>query len=225
MVDTVLYFEGDSNHAFRILRAVKNRFGAANEIGVFEMAADGLREVPNPSLLLSGGAREGVSGSSISSCMEGSRPVLVEIQALVSPGTAGSVRRTTLGVDHNRVAMLAAVMEKRLGLSMASHDIFVNTAGGVRLDDPGVDLAVMASLASSLLDVTLPAATVVLGEVGLTGEVRAVSRLHARVKEAARLGFKRAVVPAANSDRLDDLDGLELLRCKGVADAWRLLSG
>ena len=228
MVDTVLYFEGGSNHAFRILRAVKNRFGAANEIGVFEMAADGLREVPNPSLLLSGGAREGLSGSSISSCMEGSRPVLVEIQALVSPGTAGSVRRTTLGVDHNRVAMLAAVMEKRLGLSMASHDIFVNTAGGVRLDDPGVDLAVMASLASSLLDVTLPAATVVLGEVGLTGEVRAVSRLHARVKEAARLGFKRAVVPAANSDRLDDLeglDGLELLRCKGVADAWRLLSG
>jgi len=222
MVDAVLYFEGDQHGAFRILRAVKNRFGPTGELGVFEMHGKGLVEVPNPSQLLAGRAGREAPGSVISACIEGSRPLLVEIQALVSPSHPGSARRTTVGVDHARVAMLAAVIEKHLGLSMVSQDVFVNTAGGVRIDDPGVDLAVVAALASSYLDKALPRRTLVLGEVGLTGEVRPVSQLRARLKEAARLGFERAVVGGEDPDKTRGL-GLEVKMVSTVAESWKAL--
>ncbi len=224
LVDTVLYFEGDQNHAYRVLRAIKNRFGPANEIGVFEMLADGLAEVSNPSEVFVAGRREAVAGSAVTCAMEGSRPVMVEIQALVTPGSPGSARRTTLGVDHGRVAMLAAVMEKRLGLSMISHDIFVNTAGGVKISDPGTDLAVMAALASSYRDRALPPSTALLGEIGLTGEVRAVSQVRARAKECARLGFTRIVLPRGSLEQAPKTKGVDLAAVDSVSEAWDLLS-
>jgi DNA repair protein RadA/Sms len=225
MVDTVLYFEGDKNHVFRILRAVKNRFGPANEIGVFEMVADGLREVENPSEAFAGAGRKKAPGSIVSACLEGSRPLLVEIQALVAPSNPGSARRTTLGVDHGRVAMLAAVMERRLALAMVTQDIFVSTVGGVRIDDPGVDLAVVGALASSMVDRALPTEMIAIGEVGLTGEVRSVSQVRARLQEAARLGFTRAVVPKsaagqATAAGIEQVSGVETLE-----EAWAAMLG
>jgi DNA repair protein RadA/Sms len=222
MVDAVLYFEGDQHGAFRILRAVKNRFGPTGELGVFEMQGAGLVEVANPSQVLAGQAGREAPGSVISACIEGSRPLLVELQALVSPSHPGAARRTTVGVDHARVAMLAAVLEKHLGLSMVSQDVFVNTAGGVRIDDPGVDLAILAALASSYLDKAIPRGTLVLGEVGLTGEVRPVSQLRARLREAARLGFTRAVVGAEDSAKIADT-GLEVHTVASVREAWDAL--
>lgn len=222
MVDAVLYFEGDRHGAFRILRAVKNRFGPTGELGVFEMQGNGLVEVTNPSQVLAGQSGRDAPGSVISACIEGSRPLLVEIQALVSPSHPGAARRTTVGVDHARVAMLAAVLEKHLGLSMVSQDVFVNTAGGVRIDDPGVDLAVVAALASSYLDKALPRRTLVLGEVGLTGEVRPVSQLRARLREAARLGFERAVVGGEEDGKSDGV-GLKVRMVSSVTEAWEAL--
>jgi DNA repair protein RadA/Sms len=222
MVDAVLYFEGDQHGAFRILRAVKNRFGPTGELGVFEMQGTGLVEVANPSQVLIGQAGREAPGSVISACIEGSRPLLVELQALVSPSHPGAARRTTVGVDHARVAMLAAVLEKHLGLSMVSQDVFVNTAGGVRIDDPGVDLAIVAALASSYLDKAIPRGTLVLGEVGLTGEVRPVPQLRARLREAARLGFTRAIVGAEDSAKLADA-GLEVHTVASVREAWDAL--
>jgi DNA repair protein RadA/Sms len=223
-VDTVLYFEGDRDHAFRILRAVKNRFGPANEIGVFEMRSDGLAEVDDPSKLFLGARQAEAPGSAVTCAMEGSRPMLVEVQALVAPSNPGSARRTTLGIDPARVAMLAAVMEKRMGLAMISHDIFVNTAGGVKVADPGADLAVIAALASSYLDRALPPATVILGEVGLTGEVRGLAQLGARVREASRLGFERAVVPAGSSERIERSKRPKLVEVATVAEAWERIA-
>jgi DNA repair protein RadA/Sms len=221
MVDTVLYFEGERHGGFRILRAVKNRFGPTGEIGVFEMQAGGLVEVTNPSEVLAGDLAREVCGSVISACLEGTRPMLVEIQALVAPSVPGSARRTTLGVDHQRVAMLAAVMEKHMGLAMIAHDLFVNTAGGIRVDDPGADLAVVAALASSYLDRPLGAGSLVIGEVGLAGEVRPVSRVEARLAEAARLGLKRAIVPARDLKRLHQtsIQGVELIGVENVVQA------
>jgi DNA repair protein RadA/Sms len=223
MVDTVLYFEGDKNYVFRILRAVKNRFGPANEIGVFEMVASGLREVTNPSEAFTGSGRRAAAGSVVTACMEGSRPLLVEVQALVAPSTPGSARRTALGIDHGRVAMLAAVMERRLGLAMIAQDIFVNTLGGVRIDDPGTDLAVVAALASSYVDRALPVDVVVVGEVALTGEVRPISQPRARLAEAARLGFGRAVVPAAALDQARVAGVREAIGVESVEQAWDVL--
>jgi DNA repair protein RadA/Sms len=225
MVDTVLYFEGERHGGFRILRAVKNRFGPTGEIGVFEMRAEGLAEVENPSEVLAGDLAREIAGSVVSAAMEGSRPVLVEIQALVAPSVPGSARRTTLGVDHQRVAMLAAVMEKHMGLAMIQHDLFVNTAGGVRIDDPGVDLAVVAALASSYLERPLAPGSLVLGEVGLTGEVRAVARIEARLAEAARLGVRRAIIPARDVERLGRRrpKGMELLGVESAARAAEVL--
>ena len=222
MVDAVLYFEGDQHGAFRILRAVKNRFGPTGELGVFEMHGHGLVEVTNPSQVLAGQAGREAPGSVISACIEGSRPLLVEIQALVAPSHPGAARRTTVGVDHARVAMLAAVLEKHLGLSMVSQDVFVNTAGGVRIDDPGVDLAIVAALASSYVDKAIPRRTLVLGEVGLTGEVRPVSQVRARLKEAARLGFERAVVGGEDPGKTGGL-GLEVRMVTSVAESWEAL--
>ncbi|MBN2398560.1 MAG: DNA repair protein RadA [Deltaproteobacteria bacterium] len=195
MVDTVLYFEGDSGHAFRIIRTVKNRYGPTNEIGVFEMRDRGLVEISNPSALFLSERPKGAAGSVVVPSMEGTRPLLVEIQSLVSENTFGIPRRTTIGVDHNRVSLLAAVMEKVCGLHLGNHDIFINVAGGVKLDEPAVDLGIISSLMSSFLNKPIETGTVVCGEVGLTGEVRNVGRLDERIKEASRMGFTRCILP------------------------------
>ena len=195
MVDTVLYFEGDSGHAYRIVRAIKNRFGPTNEIGVFEMRDNGLIEVSNPSAFFLTERPEGAAGSVVVPSIEGTRPILVEIQSLVSPTNFGMPRRTTIGVDQNRVSLLAAVMDKICGFRLSSHDIFINVAGGMKVDEPAVDLGLVASLASSFLDRPIDAGTVVFGEVGLTGEVRGISQMDIRIKEAARMGFKRCILP------------------------------
>lgn len=222
MVDTVLYFEGDPGHPYRILRAVKNRFGSTNEIGVFSMGEAGLAEVTNPSELFLAERPEGAAGSAVVPALEGSRPILVELQALVSGSSYGTPRRTTMGIDHNRVSLLVAVLEKKVGLSLLAQDIFLNVAGGVRLTEPAVDLGVMAALASSHLNKPIPARTILFGEVGLAGEVRAVSRPELRVKEAARLGFDRCLLPAGNLKNLEAPPGMELI---GVRRAEEALDG
>ena len=222
MVDTVLYFEGDPGHPYRILRAVKNRFGSTNEIGVFSMGEAGLVEVTNPSELFLAERPEGAAGSAVVPALEGSRPILVELQALVSGSSYGTPRRTAMGIDHNRVSLLVAVLEKKVGLSLLAQDIFLNVAGGVRLAEPAVDLGVMAALASSHLNKAIPARTILFGEVGLAGEVRAVSRPELRVKEAARLGFDRCLLPAGNLKNLEAPPGMELI---GVRRAEEALDG
>lgn len=205
IVDTVLYFEGDRNHVFRILRAVKNRFGSTHEIGVFEMRGNGLAEVPNPSALFMGEHSSQTPGSSVAVLMEGTRPLLVEIQALVTPGTFGPPRRIVTGVDYNRLLMLLAVLDKRVGLHLSSQDVFVNIAGGVRIDEPAVDLALVAAVASSYKDIPLRPVALV-GEVGLTGEVRGVPQIESRVREAAKLGFEACMIPELNASQLRGLD-------------------
>lgn len=210
MVDTVLYFEGDSGHAYRIVRGIKNRFGPTNEIGVFEMRDRGLKEVPNPSAFFLAERPQNVAGSVVVPSLEGTRPILVEIQALVSATNLGMPRRTAIGVDHNRVSLLVAVLDKICGMHLGASDIFINVAGGVRVEEPAVDLGVVAAMASSFLDKPIDSRTVVLGEVGLTGEVRAVSQMEARVKEAARLGFNRCLVPKTNSAQLANMAKMEI---------------
>lgn len=210
MVDTVLYFEGDSGHAYRIVRGMKNRFGPANEIGVFEMRDRGLQEVPNPSAFFLAERPENAPGSVVLASLEGTRPILVEIQALVSASNLGMPRRTAIGVDHNRVSLLVAVLDKICGLHLGGSDIFLNVAGGVRVEEPAVDLAVVSAMASSFLDRPVDARTVILGEVGLTGEVRAVSQIETRVKEAARLGFNRCIVPKTNIASLSKTAKMEI---------------
>ncbi|OQY18578.1 MAG: DNA repair protein RadA [Desulfobacteraceae bacterium 4572_35.1] len=223
MVDTVLYFEGDPGHPYRILRAVKNRFGSTNEIGVFEMGERGLIEVKNPSEIFLAERAEDSPGSVVITSIEGSRPILVELQALVSSAPYGTARRTAMGIDHNRVSLLVAVMEKKAGLSLLSNDIFVNVAGGVKIDEPAADLGIMAALAASHLNRCIPRRTVVFGEVGLAGEVRAVSRPELRVQEAARLGFERCILPAGNVKNLQVPAGLTLAAVRNVQEALDLL--
>ena len=198
LVDTVLYFEGEQHHAHRVLRAVKNRFGSTNEIGVFEMGEQGLTEVTNPSGFFLAERPRGAAGSVIVSSLEGSRPLLLELQALVTPASFGTPRRTVLGADYNRVCLLLAVLEKRAGFPLQSQDVFVNVAGGGRVTEPAADLGVIVAAASSFLDRPVRGDTVIMGEVGLAGEVRAVAGLAARLKEAAALGFTAAVVPQNN---------------------------
>jgi DNA repair protein RadA/Sms len=219
MVDTVLYFEGGGAHPYRVLRAHKNRFGSASEIGVFEMKAGGLAEVPNPSALFLAERPLDAAGSAVAAVLNGTRTVLVEIQALVAPAGYGTPRRTALGVDGNRVALLAAVLEKKVGLELLSCDLFVNVAGGLEVDDPAADLAVVAALASSFRDRVIPARTLLLGEVGLAGEVRAVSQPEVRLAEAARLGFSRALVPAATARHAEPPAGLAVEGVETVAEA------
>lgn len=202
MVDTVLYFEGDGSHPFRILRAVKNRFGSTNEIGVFEMKQEGLSEVTNPSELFLSERPLGVSGSVVTTSLEGSRPLLVELQALVTSTSYGVPCRTTIGVDRNRLALLVAVLEKKVGLHLGGQDIFLNAAGGARLSEPATDLAMIMAVASSHLDKAIPPDTVIFGEVGLAGEVRSVTQPELRIAEAEKLGFKRCVLPAGSMKRL-----------------------
>ncbi|MDI6795617.1 MAG: DNA repair protein RadA [Desulfatibacillaceae bacterium] len=223
MVDTVLYFEGDRNHIFRILRAVKNRFGSTNEIGVFEMRESGLAQVENPSAVFLAERPEAAPGSVVTASMEGSRPILVEIQALASPTSFASPRRTVLGLDANRVALLAAVLEKRCGMPLGGQDLFMNVAGGVRLAEPAVDLAVVAAMAGSFLDRPLPGNTLVLGEVGLTGEIRGVGHMENRLREAAKMGFSRCVGPLAAAKKIKVPGTIKLECAKGVANALEIL--
>ncbi len=224
MVDTVLYFEGGGAHPYRVLRAHKNRFGSASEIGVFEMKAGGLAEVPNPSALFLAERPLDAPGSAVAAVQNGTRTVLVEIQALVAPTGFGTPRRTALGVDTNRVALLAAVLEKKVGLEILSCDLFVNVAGGLAVDDPAADLATVAALASSFRDRAIPPRTLLLGEVGLAGEVRAVSQPEVRLAEAARLGFTRALIPAATARHAEPPAGLELTGVETVAEALDRIS-
>ncbi len=196
MVDTVLYFEGDRHHAFRLLRAVKNRFGPTNEIGVFEMTREGLAEVANPSRLFLGDRNEGATGSVVVPCMEGTRALLVEVQALLSTARYGSPERKVTGVDYARACVLMAVLERRAGLQLVGQDVFVNVAGGVEVDEPAADLAVACAMASSFQEFPIARDTIVVGEVGLGGEVRGVSQLESRLREAAKLGFRHAFIPA-----------------------------
>jgi DNA repair protein RadA/Sms len=221
LVDTVLYFEGDGAHALRVLRAVKNRFGSTNEVGVFEMREGGLAEVPNPSAAFLAERPIGAAGSAVLATLEGSRPVLVEIQALVSRSGLALPRRTAIGLDVGRVALLLAVLEKRMRMPLHEQDVFLNVAGGLRVDEPAADLAVVAAAASSARGRPLPEASVVFGEVGLTGEVRAVARAEARLREAARQGFARCVLPAGNARGLAAVDGV---RAEGVATLDQLFA-
>lgn len=218
MVDTVLYFEGDSGHAYRIIRSIKNRFGPTNEIGVFEMRDRGLIEVSNPSAFFLAERPENAPGSVVVTSLEGTRPIMVEIQALVSSSNLGMPRRTAIGVDHNRVSLLVAVMDKICGLHLGGSDIFINVAGGVRVDEPAVDLGIVAAMASSFLDRPIDSRTVILGEVGLTGEVRAVSQLEVRVKEAARLGFSRCLVPKTNAMQLTRMAKMDVCAINTLAE-------
>jgi DNA repair protein RadA/Sms len=219
MVDTVLYFEGDRNHIFRILRAVKNRFGSTNEIGVFEMKDRGLDEVANPSAVFLSERPANAPGSAVTASMEGTRPILVELQALASSTSFGTPRRTILGLDPNRVALLAAVMEKQLGMHLMGYDIFMNVAGGVKVIEPAVDMAIVSAIASSFLDKPVPDGTVVLGEVGLAGEVRAIGQVDIRLAEIKKMGFNRCLVPDGNLKRIHDIDGIEVSGIKKVSDA------
>ncbi|KYC98262.1 MULTISPECIES: DNA repair protein RadA [Bacillus] len=225
MVDTVLYFEGERHHTFRILRAVKNRFGSTNEMGIFEMREEGLTEVLNPSEIFLEERSAGASGSSIVASMEGTRPILVEIQALISPTSFGNPCRMATGIDHNRVSLIMAVLEKRVGLLLQNQDAYLKVAGGVKLDEPAIDLAVAVSIASSFRDTPPNPADCFIGEVGLTGEVRRVSRIEQRVKEAAKLGFKRMVIPEANSDGWTIPKGIEVVGVANVAEALRTSLG
>jgi DNA repair protein RadA/Sms len=209
-VDAVLYFEGDRSQTYRILRAVKNRFGSTNELGLFEMAERGLLEVPNPSEYLLSERNVEASGSVVTPALEGSRPLLVEVQALTVPSYTAAPRRVATGLDYNRLMLLIAVLEKRLGMRLAQQDVFANVAGGVRLVEPSADLAVALAIASTMQDLAVPQDLIVMGEVGLSGELRAVSQADRRLTEASRLGFRRAIVPERNQARLTPLPGMKV---------------
>jgi DNA repair protein RadA/Sms len=224
MVDTVLYFEGDRGHPFRILRATKNRFGATDEIGVFEMAAEGLREVANPSELFLGDRLASAPGSAVFAGMEGTRPILVDIQALVVPSGLGTPRRAVVGWDTNRLSMLLAVIDARCGISFAQHDVYLNVAGGLKITEPAADLAAAAALLSSISNVALGPHDVYFGEISLSGAVRPAGHMSSRLKEARKLGFKQATLPAAGDldEAATKLDLLRLAHVKGLADALGL---
>jgi DNA repair protein RadA/Sms len=219
IVDTVLYFEGERHYNHRIIRATKNRFGAANEIGVFEMTNSGLVPVANPSELFLQERPEGASGSVVTVCMEGTRPMLVEVQALVAGTHSGSGRRMAQGFDYNRTSLLIAVLEKRLGFQLAGDDVFVNVAGGIEIDEPAADLAVLSAIASSYRNLQIPPETAVIGEVGLTGEVRGVLQAQARAREAQTLGFKKLILPYSNKSGLEKLLGIRVVGVKNLDEA------
>ncbi|MEQ1606383.1 MAG: DNA repair protein RadA [Pyrinomonadaceae bacterium] len=223
IVDTVLYFEGDRHHNHRIIRATKNRFGAANEIGIFEMTNTGLVPVGNPSELFLQERPENATGSVVTVCMEGTRPMLVEIQALVSGTKYGAGRRMTQGFDQNRTSLLIAVAEKQLGLQLAADDVFVNVAGGMEIDEPAADLGVIAAIASSFRNLQVPPETAVFGEVGLTGEVRGVLQAQARAREAQTLGFKKLILPESNKKGLEKLLGIRVIGVKNLEQAMDAL--
>ncbi len=219
MVDTVLYFEGDRGHSYRILRAVKNRFGSTDEIGVFEMGQSGLSEVENPSELFISERPENSSGSAVVPSIEGTRPILVEIQALVTPTALSMPRRTTIGIDNNRASILIAVIEKKLGITLYNHDVFLNVAGGVRLNEPGIDLGIITAIVSSKLDQPVPSDTVICGEVGLTGEVRSISQTGIRINEAARLGFTKCILPKNSLKNIQNNQKIAITGIDTIKDA------
>jgi len=223
LVDTVLYFEGDGSHAFRILRAVKNRYGSTNEIGVFEMKDSGLQEVGNPSRIFLEERPQAASGSVVIPCLEGTRPLLVEIQALVGPSPFGMPRRTAIGVDHNRISLLVAVLGKRMGIEMGDQDIFVNVAGGLKVDEPAADFGIVSAMISSFLDRPVDQTLVVFGEVGLAGEIRAVSQPEVRIKEAKKLGFGRCLLPKGNAEACSRIEGVELVPVESVRELMEVL--
>lgn len=221
MVDTVLYFEGDRHASYRILRAVKNRFGSTNEIGVFEMRSDGLAEVENPSEYMLGGRPEGSSGSVVSCAVEGTRPIMIEVQALVCKTGFQIPRRTAAGLDYNRVNLLIAVLEKKLGLKLGTCDAYINLAGGMRLNEPSMDLAVTAAIISSYTNKPIPEDTLIFGEVGLTGEVRSVTHAENRVREGARLGFKKCMLPETHVKSIKQVEEIELIPIRNVYDLYQ----
>ena len=224
MVDTVLYFEGDRHASYRILRGVKNRFGSTNEIGVFEMEASGLKEVLNPSEFMLSGKPEEASGSVVVCSMEGTRPMLVEIQALVSHSSFGIPRRQTTGTDFNRVNLLIAVLEKRLGLSLGNCDAYVNIAGGIRIMEPAIDLGIALAVVSSFKNRVIDSRLIAMGEVGLSGEVRGISMIQARVQEAKKLGFSSCIIPSVCVDSVKEISGIKVIGVKNVAEAVAALS-
>lgn len=223
MVDCVLQFEGEAHYAYRVLRALKNRFGSTNEIGIFEMRESGLREVVNPSEVFLAERHGGSSGSTVVAAIEGSRPILLEVQALVSSSNYGTPQRNSTGIDYRRLSLLLAVLEKRLGLHLGSQDVFVNVAGGLRIDEPAVDLGVAASIASSHRDVAVDPQAVAVGEIGLGGEIRAVGHVEKRVQEAAKLGFKRIVLPRSSARAIKPADGIEMVPVDRVDQAMEAL--
>ncbi|MFD1929721.1 DNA repair protein RadA [Sporosarcina siberiensis] len=222
MVDTVLYFEGERHHTYRILRSVKNRFGSTNEIAIFEMLQSGLKEVLNPSELFLRERSQGGAGSTVVASMEGTRPILVEIQALVTPSSFNYPKRMATGLDQNRVSLLMAVLEKRMGMLLQAQDAYIKVAGGVKLDEPAIDLAVLVSIVSSYRDTAAGLADCFIGEVGLTGEVRRVSRIEQRVIEAAKLGFDRVIVPSSNLGGWDYPKGIQVIGVETVSDALKI---
>ncbi|HET6674477.1 MAG TPA: DNA repair protein RadA [Nitrospiraceae bacterium] len=219
IVDTVLYFEGDKGHSYRILRAVKNRFGSTNEIGVFEMKDSGLAEVSNPSELFLAERPLQSTGSVVVSSLEGTRPILVELQALVSPTSYAMPKRMANGVEMNRLSLLLAVMEKRLGLHLSGQDVYVNVVSGVQLEEPAIDLGLVTAITSSLRESSIDHFTMVMGEVGLGGEVRAINQAELRIREAAKMGFRRCLLPERNLAKLDAVDGIELIGIREVGEA------
>ena len=219
MVDCVLYFEGDPNTSYRLLRAAKNRFGSTNEIGIFEMLDSGLKEVPNPSQMLLEGRPEGASGTCVACVMEGTRPVLAEVQALVSKTSFNVPRRTADGIDFNRAALLLAVTEKRAGMKLSLFDAYINVIGGLRLDEPGADLPMVLAIASSYRDAAIADDLVAIGEVGLTGEIRSVSHMNQRLQEVARLGFQKIIIPKYGSEKLEIPRGLTVYRVRNIREA------
>jgi DNA repair protein RadA/Sms len=223
MVDTVLYFEGERHMSYRILRAVKNRFGSTNEIGVFEMSDAGLREIGNPSEIMLSGRPKDTSGSVVVSTIEGTRPMLIEIQALMSDTNLVMPRRTTNGVDANRISLLIAVLDKRIGLRISSMDAYVNVLGGLKISEPACDLGIVCAIASSFKDMTIDHKTVILGEVGLTGEIRNISHLEKRINEAQRMGFNKCIIPAGNLMKSEKHKNIEILEFTGVRDVFEHL--
>jgi len=225
IVDTVLYFEGERHHNHRIVRAVKNRFGAANEIGVFEMTGRGLLPVQSPSDLFLKEREEAAPGSAVACALEGTRPILVEVQALVLSSQYGTARRTATGLDYNRISLLVAMMEKRMGIPMTGCDIYVNAAGGLQIDEPASDLALFAAILSSFRNRALPPSTVLIGELGLSGEVRPVSQAHVRVREAAAMGFRRCILPAGNIPLHDPVESIELIPLRTILELSEAIFG
>lgn len=225
MVDTVLYFEGETHMSYRVLRAVKNRFGSTNEIGIFEMGDKGLTEVANPSEMLLSGRMKGAAGSCVISAMEGTRAMLVEVQALLSHSGFGVPRRNATGVDYNRVALLMAVLEKRVGMQLGGSDSYVNVVGGIKINEPAADLGIIAAIASSFRDREIDGNTVIIGEVGLAGEVRAVNFVEKRINEAAKLGFKRCIIPENNLSRINEKSCIEVIGVSNVNNMLDIIIG
>jgi DNA repair protein RadA/Sms len=225
MVDTVLQFEGEAHYSYRILRALKNRFGSTNEIGIFEMHDAGLREVLNPSEVFLSERQYGMSGTTVVASIEGSRPILVEVQALVTSTSYGMPQRNSTGFDFRRLALLLAVLEKRVGMNLGQHDVFVNVAGGIRIDEPAVDLGIASSIASSLRDVPVDSSSVAVGEIGLGGEIRTIGQIEKRVQEAAKLGFKRIIIPKNNLKGVKQNGEIEVVGVDRIEQAIKELLG